>query len=134
LLLTGIIIVDGMMAFNIVASAVFSRQSLVTCQLIGLIGVFSVFYNAAYHYYLSQLITSVAKVFNPKDLSHIKYHFYAISAGLVFSLLAIIIEDIGQTTYNTCGVSRGSILEFLLINILIFVWPFCLWSARNCYL
>jgi hypothetical protein len=123
-----------MMAFNIVASVIFSRQSLVTCQLVGLIGVFSVFYNAAYHYYLSQLITSVAKVFNPKDLSHIKYHFYAIGAGLVFSLLAVIIKDIGQTTYNTCGVSRGSILEFLLIIILIFVWPYCLWSARNCYL
>jgi hypothetical protein len=42
-----------MMTFNIVASVIFSHQSLVACQLIGLVGVFSVFFNAAYHYYLS---------------------------------------------------------------------------------
>ena len=63
----------------------------------GLIGIFATFAAAAYHFYLSELILSVSKVFNPKDLSHLKYHFYAIMIGLSFSMLAIIIEDIGIT-------------------------------------
>ena len=40
---------------------------------------------------------SVSKVFNPKDLSHLKCDFYAIMTGLCFSMLDIISEDIGIT-------------------------------------
>jgi len=77
---------------------------------------------------------SVAKVFNPKDLSHIKYHFYAIMVGLFFSMFSIIIEDIGITTFGTCGVARGSILEFLFITIIIAVYPYCVYSAVKSFM
>lgn len=58
-------------------------------------GVFSTFAGAAYHFFISELIDSLQKVYNPKEISHIKYHFYAVITGLFFSMLAIIIEDIG---------------------------------------
>ena len=97
----GIIIVDEIMVIYVLFSiANISKQSLVGCQLVGLIGVFATFSGAAYHFYLSELILSVSKVFNPKDLSHLKYHFFAIMMGLFFSLLSIIIEDIGITVHS----------------------------------
>lgn len=98
LLLNGIIIVDEIMVVHLVFSVLsISRKSLVGCQLVGLIGVFATFATAAYHLYLSELILSITSVFNPKDLSHLKYHFYAIMTGLFFSMFSIVIEDIGIT-------------------------------------
>lgn len=98
LLLNGIIIVDEIMVIHLVFSVLsLSRSSLVGCQLVGLIGVFATFAAAAYHLYLSELILSITSVFNPKDLSHLKYHFYAIMTGLFFSMFSIVIEDIGIT-------------------------------------
>ena len=98
----GIIIVDEIMVIHLMFSVMnISKRNLVGCQLVGLIGIFATFAGAAYHFYLSELILSVSKVFNPKDLSHLKYHFYAIMTGLFFSLFSIIIEDIGITVcYN----------------------------------
>ena len=87
-----------------------SRRSLVGCQLVGLIGVFATFASAAYHFYLSELILSVSKVFNPKDLSHLKYHFYAIMTGLFFSMFSIVIEDIGITVSSNYEVSKILVL------------------------
>eukprot|EP00347_Sterkiella_histriomuscorum_P011805 403371031 len=134
LLLMGIIIVDEIMVIHLVFSIMqMSKRNLVGCQLVGLIGVFATFANAFYHYYLSELINSLSKVFNPKDLSHLKYHIYAIIFGLIASLISIIIEDIGITCFESCGTARGSLMEFLYSYILIFVWPFCLWSAIKCY-
>lgn len=99
----------------------------------GLIGVFATFASAAYHVYLSELINTLSKVFNPKDLSHLKYHFYAIMFGLSASMLSIIFEDIGITCFESCGTARGSMLEFLYVTILVFVLPQCLYSAFTCY-
>ena len=97
-MLNGIIIVDEIMVVHLVFSVLsISRKSLVGCQLVGLIGVFATFATAAYHLYLSELILSITSVFNPKDLSHLKYHFYAIMTGLFFSMFSIVIEDIGIT-------------------------------------
>lgn len=98
LLLMGIVIVDEIMVIHLVFSILqMSKRNLVGCQLVGLIGVFATFACAFYHYYLSELINSLSKVFNPKDLSHLKYHIYAIISGLIASLISIIIEDIGIT-------------------------------------
>jgi len=67
----GIIIVEEIMVIYIIFSVLpISKDNLVGCQLIGLIGIFSNFSCAAYHFYLSDLILSVSKVFNPKDLTH----------------------------------------------------------------
>jgi hypothetical protein len=133
LLLMGIIIVDEIMVLHLMFSLMsVSKRNLVGCQLVGLIGVFATFASASYHLYLSELINTLSKVFNPKDLSHLKYHFYAIMFGLVFSMFSIIIEDIGITCFESCGTARGSLLEFLYVTILVFVWPNCLWSAINC--
>ena len=94
----GIIIVNVIMVVHVVFSVLpVSKKNLVGCQLVGLIGVFATFAGAAYHYFLSELILTLSKVFNPKDLSHLKYHFYAIMTGLFFSMFSIIIEDIGIT-------------------------------------
>ena len=94
----GIIIVDEIMVVHLIFSILsMSKKNLVGCQLVGLIGVFATFAGAAYHFYLSELINTLSKVFNPKDLSHLKYHFYAIMTGLFFSMFSIIIEDIGIT-------------------------------------
>lgn len=94
----GIIIVDEIMVIHLIFSVMrISKKNLIGCQLVGLIGVFATFAGAAYHFYLSELILSVSKVFNPKDLSHLKYHFYAIVIGLFFSLFSIIVEDFGIT-------------------------------------
>ena len=94
----GIIIVNVIMVIHVVFSILsVSKKNLVGCQLVGLIGVFATFAGAAYHYFLSELILTLSKVFNPKDLSHLKYHFYAIMTGLFFSMFSIIIEDIGIT-------------------------------------
>jgi hypothetical protein len=101
---------------------------------VGLIGVFATFASAAYHYYLSELINTLSKVFNPKDLSHLKFHFYAIMCGLFFSMFSIIVEDIGITCFESCGTARGSYLEFLYVVILVFAWPYCVWSAIQCFL
>jgi hypothetical protein len=102
LLLNGIIIIDEIMVIHLIFSILpWSRRSLVGCQLVGLIGVFSTFAGAAYHFYLSELILNLSKVFNPKDLSHLKYHFYAIMIGLVFSMFSIVFEDIGITVSFT---------------------------------
>ena len=129
----GIIIVDEIMVVHLILSILnMTKKNLVGCQLVGLIGVFATFADAAYHFYLSELINTLSKVFNPKDLSHLKFHFYAIMTGLFFSMFAIIIEDIGITCFESCGTSRGSILEFLYVTILIFVWPHCLYSAVKC--
>jgi hypothetical protein len=94
----GIIIVDEIMVMHLIFSLMtVSKRNLVGCQLVGLIGVFATFASAAYHLYLSELINTLSKVFNPKDLSHLKYHFYAIMFGLIFSMVSIITEDIGIT-------------------------------------
>lgn len=112
----GIIIVNLIMVIYIIFSVMsISKRNLVGCQLVGLIGVFATFSCAAYHFYLSELILSVSKVFNPKDLSHLKYHFYAIMIGLVFAMLSIIIEDIGITV---------SIYFICFINFIVF------WNMR----
>ena len=97
----GILIVDEIMTIHLIFSNLrISKNNLVGCQLVGLIGVFATFAGAAYHFYLSELILSVSKVFNPKNLSHLKYHFYAILTGLIFSMFSIIIEDIGITVID----------------------------------
>lgn len=97
----GIIIVDEIMVVHLIFSITsMSKRNLVGCQLVGLIGVFATFACAFYHFYLSELINSLSKVFNPKDLSDLKYHFYAIMIGLLFSMFSIIIEDIGITVKN----------------------------------
>lgn len=130
----GIIIVDEIMVLHLMFSLMtLSKRNLVGCQLVGLIGVFATFASASYHLYLSELINTLSKVFNPKDLSHLKFHFYAIMFGLLFSMFSIIIEDIGITCFESCGTARGSLLEFLYVIILVFVWPNCLWSAFNCF-
>lgn len=131
----GIIIVDGIMVLHLIFSVMSTtKKSLVGCQLVGLIGVFATFASAAYHYYLSELINTLSKVFNPKDLSHLKFHFYAIMCGLFFSMFSIIVEDIGITCFESCGTARGSYLEFLYVVILVFAWPYCVWSAIQCFL
>jgi hypothetical protein len=130
----GIIIVDCIMTTHLIFSLTsVSKRNLVGCQLVGLIGVFATFASAAYHFYLSELINTLSKVFNPKDLSHLKYHFYAIMCGLFFSMFSIIVEDIGITCFESCGTARGSILEFLYVVILVFAFPYCAWSAIGCY-
>lgn len=117
----GIIIVDGIMVLHVVLSLTTGiKRSLVGCQLVGLIGVFATFASAAYHFYLSELITTLSKVFNPKDLSHLKYHFYAIMWGLAFSMFSIIVEDIGIT------VSFYFIFKF---NPFIVLWK--LWYSQR---
>ncbi len=94
----GIIIVDEIMVLHLIFSVMnVSKRNLVSCQLVGLVGVFATFTCAFYHFYLSALINSLSKVFNPSDLSHLKYHFYAIMGGLLFSMFSIIVEDIGIT-------------------------------------
>ena len=129
----GIIIVDEIMVLHLMFSLMpLSKRNLVGCQLVGLIGVFATFASAMYHVYLSELINTLSKVFNPKDLSHLKFHFYAIMIGLLFSMFSIIIEDIGITCFESCGTARGSILEFLYVIILVMAWPYCLWSAIQC--
>lgn len=134
LLLMGIIIVDCIMTIHLIFSLTsVSKRNLIGCQLVGLIGVFATFASAAYHFYLSELINTLSKVFNPKDLSHLKYHFYAIMFGLFFSMFSIIVEDIGITCFESCGTARGSILEFLYVTILVFAFPYCVWSAIGCY-
>ena len=103
LLLMGIIVVDQIMVVHVIFAIMnVSKRNLVRCQLVGLVGVFSTFSCAFYHFYLSELINSLSKVFNPKDLSHLKYHFYAIMAGLLFSMFSIIVEDIGITVIPCC--------------------------------
>jgi hypothetical protein len=98
MLMMGIIIVNEIMAVHLIFSVLtISKRNLVGCQLVGLLGVFATFSSAAYHFYLSELILTLSKVFNPKDLSHLKYHFYAILTGLIFSMFAILVEDIGIT-------------------------------------
>ncbi len=113
----GIIIVDEIMVMHLIFSLMtVSKRNLVGCQLVGLIGVFATFASAAYHLYLSELINTLSKVFNPKDLSHLKYHFYAIMFGLIFSMVSIITEDIGIT-----------VDFFLLISIVLRK----LWSSKR---
>mmetsp|Transcript_21103 Transcript_21103/g.20273 ORF Transcript_21103/g.20273 Transcript_21103/m.20273 type:complete len:162 (+) Transcript_21103:357-842(+) len=53
--------------------------------------------------------------------------------GLLFSMLAIIIEDIGISLFGTCGVSKGSIMEYLYIIIIVFIWPYSIYSAVKCF-
>ena len=131
----GIIIVDEIMVLHLMFSLMsMSKRNLVGCQLVGLIGVFATFASAAYHFYLSELINTLSKVFNPKDLSHLKFHFYAIMCGLLFAMFSIVVEDIGITCFESCGTARGSILEFLYVVILVFAWPYCVWSAIQCFL
>jgi len=50
-------------------------------------------------------------VFNPKDLSHLKYHIYAIIFGLVSSLISIVIEDIGITVSMNTAKYFNSVLK-----------------------
>lgn len=52
--------------------------------------------------------------------------------GLFFSMLSIIMEDIGINCFGTCGTVRGSILEYLYVTIIVFVWPYCVYSAIMC--
>lgn len=95
-MLMGIIIMNQIMTLHIIFSVLFvTWTSYIGCYLVGIVGVFSTFAGAAYHFFISELIDSLQKVYNPKEISHIKYHFYAVITGLFFSMLAIIIEDIG---------------------------------------
>lgn len=88
----GIILIDEIMVIYLIFSVLMiSKHTSVGCELVGLIGIFATYSGAAYNFYLSDLILSVSKVFNPKDLSHFKYHLYSVMTGLFFSLIAIII-------------------------------------------
>ena len=103
----------------------------------GLIGVFATFANAFYHYYLSELINSLSKVFNPKDLSHLKYHIYAIIFGLISSLISIIIEDIGITvSYEIIIIvtnDKNNILVIWFSHKLIWIVFWKLWHSKRIF-
>jgi site-specific recombinase len=91
----GIIITNMIMTLHVILSTLYStRRSQIGCYLVGITGVFATFSSASYHYFISELIESLQKVYNPKEIKHMKYHFYAVIAGLFFSMLSVIIEDI----------------------------------------
>ncbi len=71
------------------------------CYLVGVTGVYATFSTASYHYFISELIESLQKVYNPKEISHTKYHFYAVIIGLIFSMTSVIIEDISLDVSNS---------------------------------
>ena len=92
----GIIIVNMIMTLHVILSTVYAiRETYIGCYLVGVTGVFATFSAAAYHYFINDLIDTLQKVYNPKEISHKKYHFYSIITGLFFSMISIIIEDIG---------------------------------------
>ena len=88
----GIITVNMIMTLHVILSTLYSvRESYIGCYLVGVIGVFATYSSAAYHYYFNDLIGTLRKVYNPKEISHRKYHYYSILIGLGFSMLSIII-------------------------------------------
>ena len=92
----GIISVGMIMDFHLIFSVLaVSRNDLVGCQLVGVIGIFATFASAAYHFFLSSLIDTLSKLYNPKELSHRKYHFFSIICGLFFSMMSILLHDNG---------------------------------------
>ena len=139
----GIIVTNMLMTFHVIMSTLYAtRQSQIGCYLVGVIGVFSTFSSASYHYHISELIESLQKVYNPKEIKHVKYHFYSVIAGLAFSLAAVILSDVNMDVRSQlivyakcldyCGVMNGSFLEFLYTTIIVFVYPYSLWSAIKC--
>ena len=67
------------------------------CQLDGLLGIFSAFTGAAYNFSLAHLILTVSMVFNPGGMKSTQYHLLSISFGIVSSLIALLLDDIGIT-------------------------------------
>ena len=57
------------------------------------------------------------------------YHIYSIIFGIAASILALILNDIGITTFESWGTARGSLHE-LAYGIMIFIiWPYIVLSA-----
>lgn len=95
----------------------------------GLIVIFIIFATAGYYFSLAHLVLKASVVFNPGEMKSKNYHIYSIVFGISASVLALILNDIGITSFNSCGTARGSLHE-LAYGIMIFIiWPYILLSA-----
>lgn len=105
------------------------EENSLVCQLEGLIVIFIIFTTAGYYFSLAHLVLKASIVFNPGEMKSKNYHIYSIVFGIAVSVLALILNDIGITSFDSCGTARGSLHELAYGFIIFIIWPYILLSA-----
>lgn len=78
---------------------------------------------------MAHLVLKASVVFNPGEMKSKNYHIYSIVFGITLSVLALILNDIGITTFDSCGTARGSLNELAYGVMIFIIWPYILLSA-----
>jgi hypothetical protein len=129
MLTLGLLLLKVIMSIHLFISYFRIEENSLICQLEGLIVIFVIFTTAGYYFSLAHLVLKASVVFNPGTMKSKNYHIYSIVFGMSASVLALILNDIGITSFDSCGTARGSLHE-LAYGIMIFIiWPYIVLSA-----
>jgi hypothetical protein len=129
MLTLGLLLLKVLMSIHLIISYFRIEENSLACQLEGLIIIFVIFTTAGYYFSLAHLVLKASVVFNPGEMKSKNYHIYSIVFGITLAVLSLILNDIGITTFDSCGTARGSLHE-LAYGIMIFIiWPYISLSA-----
>ena len=129
MLTLGLLVLKVLMSIHLFISYFRLEENSLVCQLEGLIVIFIVFATAGYYFSMAHLVLKASVVFNPGEMKSKNYHIYSIVFGISAAILALVLNDIGITSFDSCGTARGSLHE-LSYGIMIFIiWPYIILSA-----
>lgn len=129
MLTLGLLLLKIVMSIHLFLSYFRIEENSLVCQLEGLIIIFVIFTTAGYYFSLSHLVLKASVVFNPGEMKSKNYHIYSIIFGISASVLALILNDIGITAFESCGTARGSLHELAYGVMIFIIWPYILLSA-----
>jgi len=129
MLTLGLLLLKVIVCIHLIISIFRIEENSLVCQFEGLALIFVIFTASGYYFSLAHLVLKASVVFNPGEMKSKNYHIYSIVFGLAVSIYALILDDVGITSFNSCGTARGSLHE-LAYGIMIFIiWPYIIFSA-----
>jgi hypothetical protein len=101
MLTLGLLLLKVIMGIHIFLSYFRIEENSLFCQLEGLIVIFLIFATSGYYFSLAHLVLKASVVFNPGEMKSKNYHIYSILFGIAISVLALILNDIGITSFDS---------------------------------
>ena len=129
MLTLGLLLLKIIMSIHLFISYFKIKENSLLCQLEGLVAIFVIFTTAGYYFSLSHLVLKASIVFNPGEMKSKNYHIYSIVFGIGSTTLALILNDVGITSFEEWGTSKGSYHEFTYGIMIFIIWPYIVLSA-----
>ena len=129
MLTLGLLLLKIIISIHLFISYFKIKENSLLWQLEGLVSIFVIFTTAGYYFSLSHLVLKASIVFNPGELKSKNYHIYSIVFGITSTTFALILNDVGITSFEEWGTSKGSYHEFTYGIMIFIIWPYITLSA-----